>query len=152
MSFLTSIHLYLVRSDISEGEIADAIEAGLTPVIIRACVKGIEKEGKAEIKAFGKKKTLSLGKFSHDWRGMTSVAEGRNSGESIKPTQTRPPMSKHSSEPTSSSCIKRDQRCKRTIRSTRARDPITTLRKLCHSSSSSCRCNNVCRSGHNACL
>ena len=43
------------------GEIADGIELGLTPEIIEGCVKGIEKEGKAEFKVFGKKHTLSLG-------------------------------------------------------------------------------------------
>ena len=46
------------------GEIADAIELAATPAIIEGCVKGIEKEGKAEFKVFGKKKTLSLGMFS----------------------------------------------------------------------------------------
>ncbi|KAM0798075.1 glycoside hydrolase superfamily [Usnea florida] len=44
------------------GEIADGIEIALTPAIIEGCVKGIEKEGKAEFKVFGKKHTLSLGK------------------------------------------------------------------------------------------
>ncbi|KAE9377607.1 glycoside hydrolase family 18 protein [Stipitochalara longipes BDJ] len=42
------------------GEIADAIEIAATPGIIEGCVKGIEKEGKAEFKVFGKKHTLSL--------------------------------------------------------------------------------------------
>lgn len=40
------------------GEILDAIEIAATPAIIQGCVKGIEKEGKAEFKAFGKKQTL----------------------------------------------------------------------------------------------
>lgn len=44
------------------GEIADLIEVAATPAIIKGCVKGIEKEGKAEFKVFGKKHTLSLGK------------------------------------------------------------------------------------------
>ncbi|EFX05487.1 class 5 chitinase 1 [Grosmannia clavigera kw1407] len=42
------------------GEIADAIEIAATPGIIEGCVKGIEKEGKAEFKVFGKKHTLSI--------------------------------------------------------------------------------------------
>jgi hypothetical protein len=42
------------------GEIADAVEIAATPAIIEGCVKGIEKEGKAEFKVFGKEHTLSL--------------------------------------------------------------------------------------------
>ncbi|KAF2147914.1 glycoside hydrolase family 18 protein, partial [Myriangium duriaei CBS 260.36] len=42
------------------GEIADAVEIAATPAIIEGCVKGIEKEGKAEFKVFGKKHTLSM--------------------------------------------------------------------------------------------
>lgn len=42
------------------GEIADAIEVAATPAIIEGCVKGIEKEGKAEFKVFGKKHTLDI--------------------------------------------------------------------------------------------
>jgi hypothetical protein len=41
------------------GEIADAIEIAATPAIIEGCVKGIEKEGSAEFKVFGKKHTVS---------------------------------------------------------------------------------------------
>ena len=44
------------------GEIADAIEIAATPAIIEGCVKGIEKEGKAEFKVFGKKHTLDIHK------------------------------------------------------------------------------------------
>jgi hypothetical protein len=40
------------------GEILDVIEIAATPAIIQGCVKGIEKEGKAEFKAFGKERTL----------------------------------------------------------------------------------------------
>lgn len=40
------------------GEIADAVEIAATPAIIEGCVKGIEKEGRAEFKVFGKKHTL----------------------------------------------------------------------------------------------
>ncbi|KAH7077186.1 class 5 chitinase 1 [Paraphoma chrysanthemicola] len=42
------------------GEIADIAEIAATPAIIQGCVKGIEKEGKAEFKVFGKKHTVSL--------------------------------------------------------------------------------------------
>ena len=42
------------------GEIADAIEVAATPAIIEGCVKGIEKEGKAEFKVFGKEHTLDI--------------------------------------------------------------------------------------------
>lgn len=45
------------------GEIADIAEVAATPAIIEGCVKGIEKEGKAEFKVFGKKHSLSLGRF-----------------------------------------------------------------------------------------
>ena len=44
------------------GEIADAIELAATPAIVEGCVKGIEKEGKAEFKVFGKKHTLDINK------------------------------------------------------------------------------------------
>ena len=43
------------------GEILDIAEVAATPALIEGCVKGIEKEGKAEFKVFGKKHTLSLG-------------------------------------------------------------------------------------------
>lgn len=44
------------------GEIADAIEFAATPGIIEGCVKGIEKEGKAEFKVFGKEHSLDINK------------------------------------------------------------------------------------------
>lgn len=44
------------------GEIADAIELAATPAIIEGCVKGIEKEGKAKFKVFGKDHTLDINK------------------------------------------------------------------------------------------
>ncbi|KAL8788604.1 MAG: hypothetical protein Q9195_007199 [Heterodermia aff. obscurata] len=65
------------------GEIADIAEIAATPALIQACVKGIEKEGKAEFKVFGKKHTLSFDKPTE------------------KP-RTRPPQSSHSSPKTSS--------------------------------------------------
>lgn len=59
------------------GEILDIAEVAATPALIQACVKGVEKEGKAEFKVFGKKHTLSFNKPTE------------------KPTATRPPMSSH---------------------------------------------------------
>lgn len=44
------------------GEIADLVEIAATPAIIKACEKGVEKEGKAEFKVFGKKHTLDINK------------------------------------------------------------------------------------------
>lgn len=44
------------------GEILDIAEVAATPALIQLCIKGIEKEGKAEFKVFGKKHTLSLDK------------------------------------------------------------------------------------------
>jgi len=65
------------------GEIADIAEIAATPAIIQGCVKGIEKEGKAEFKIFGKKHTLSMDKPSE------------------KPTETRPPGTSHETPKTS---------------------------------------------------
>lgn len=45
------------------GEILDIAELAATPALIQGCVKGIEKEGKAEFKVFGKKHTLTLGEY-----------------------------------------------------------------------------------------
>ena len=66
------------------GEILDLVEIAATPAIIEGCVKGIEKEGKAEFKVFGKEKTLSLNKPTE------------------KPSETRPPENSHTSPKTSS--------------------------------------------------
>ena len=66
------------------GEIADIAEIAATPAIVEGCVKGIEKEGKAEFKVFGKKHTLSMDKPSD------------------KPSETRPPPSSHTTSKTSS--------------------------------------------------
>ena len=64
------------------GEILDIAEIAATPAIIQGCVKGIEKEGKAEFKVFGKEHTLSI-------------------GEPTEKPETRPPRSSHSSAKTS---------------------------------------------------
>ena len=65
------------------GELADIAEIAATPAIIQGCVKGIEKEGKAEFKVFGKKHTLSMDKPTK------------------KPTETRPPTTSHDPPKTS---------------------------------------------------
>ena len=66
------------------GEIADIAEIAATPAIIQGCVKGIEKECKAEFKVFGKKHTLSMDQPKE------------------KPTGARPPKSSHTEPKTSS--------------------------------------------------
>ncbi|KAI9730799.1 MAG: hypothetical protein M1818_008079 [Claussenomyces sp. TS43310] len=70
------------------GWILDAAEIAATPELIQLCAKGIEKEGKAEFKVFGKKKTLSL-------------------ATKTEPVSTRPPPSSHSPLSTSSANCKR---------------------------------------------
>lgn len=60
------------------GEILDIAEIAATPALIQLCVKGIEKEGKAEFKVFGKKHNLSMDK------------------PTVKPSRvSRPPMTSH---------------------------------------------------------
>ncbi|KFZ22959.1 hypothetical protein V502_02560 [Pseudogymnoascus sp. VKM F-4520 (FW-2644)] len=79
------------------GWILDAVEIAATPELIQLCVKGIEKEGKAEFKVFGKEKSLSL-------------------ATKTKPISTRPPSSSHSPLSTSSANCKRadgDNNCGR---------------------------------------
>lgn len=70
----------------------DIAEIAATPALIQACVKGVEKEGQAEFKVFGKKHTLSMNKPTE------------------KPSATRPPESSHSSAKTSSSCPRQPNR------------------------------------------
>ncbi len=72
------------RSLILQREILDIAEIAATPALINLCVKGVEKEGKAEFKVFGKKHTLSLNRPTD------------------KPSSTRPPESSHSKAKTSS--------------------------------------------------
>ena len=76
------------------GEIADLAEIAATPAIIEGCVKGIEKEGKAEFKVFGKKHTLDINKPTE------------KSGD-------RPAKSSHSSASTSSECPRQPNHAKR---------------------------------------
>ena len=66
------------------GEIADLAEIAATPAIIEGCIKGVEKEGKAEFKVFGKKHTLDINKPSE------------------LPKDTRPPAKSHEPPKTSS--------------------------------------------------
>src|ERR1700712_2931775 len=80
---------------ITVGEILDIAEIAATPAIIQACVKGIEKEGKAEFKVFGKKHTLDMNKPTD------------------KPKETRPAKSSHSSASTSSQCPRQPKHAKR---------------------------------------
>ena len=105
---------------ITLGEIADLAEIAATPALIQACAKGIEKEGKAEFKVFGKKKTLSFDKPTD------------------KPSETRPPQSSHTSPKTSStsSCAagnKRAGRCLRpaTIYETTTSDVLSATTRTC---------------------
>ncbi|CZR67060.1 uncharacterized protein PAC_16959 [Phialocephala subalpina] len=77
------------------GEILDIAEIAATPAIIEGCVKGIEKEGKAEFKVFGKKHTLDMNKPTD------------------KPKESRPPKSSHSSAKTSSECPRQPKHAKR---------------------------------------
>lgn len=88
------------------GEILDIAEIAATPAIIEGCVKGIEKEGKAEFKVFGKKHTLSF-------------------DEPEKPPETRPPKSSH----TSLSTCQPDGNVKRGKASKACKKPDETLYK-----------------------
>ncbi|KAF3021588.1 hypothetical protein E8E14_013534 [Neopestalotiopsis sp. 37M] len=76
------------------GEILDIAEIAATPALIQLCVKGVEKEGQAVFKVFGKKHTISFD----------------------KPTTTpkpRPPKSSHTPAKTSSACTRRKLKAKR---------------------------------------
>jgi chitinase len=53
------------------GEILDIAEIAATPALIQACVKGVEKEGKAEFKVFGKKHTISVSISIREYRHVT---------------------------------------------------------------------------------
>ncbi|KAI0437933.1 family 18 glycosyl hydrolase [Xylaria telfairii] len=63
------------------GEIADLAEIAATPALIQLCVKGVEKEGKAVFKVFGKKHTLTLNK-------PTATRESRPPASSHSPAKT----------------------------------------------------------------
>lgn len=113
------------------GEILDIVEIAATPALIQGCVKGIEKEGKAEFKVFGKKHSVSLGKRCQFIENANGADDCELADKSSKLPETRPPKSSHDPEPTSSACNKRAPNCKRTIRDTVARQPITTERTSC---------------------
>ncbi|OCL06227.1 glycoside hydrolase family 18 protein, partial [Glonium stellatum] len=76
------------------GEALDIAEVAATPELVQLCAKGIEKEGKAEFKVFGKKHTLSMNEPTE------------------KPSATRPPESSHKPAETSKddSCPLNDKR------------------------------------------
>jgi hypothetical protein len=57
------------------GEIADIAEIAATPELINVCVKGIEKEGKAEFKIFGKEHSLEV---SNNLTFLNQSAMGRS--------------------------------------------------------------------------
>lgn len=108
------------------GEILDIAELAATPALIQGCVKGIEKEGKAEFKVFGKEHSLSMDK------------------PTVKPSETRPPMSSHTTPKTStSSCnsvnardlelFRRAPNCglKDVTSYTATTTHYTTIRKVC---------------------
>ncbi|KAL8705755.1 MAG: hypothetical protein Q9201_001150 [Fulgogasparrea decipioides] len=59
------------------GEILDIAEIAATPALIQGCVKGIEKEGKAEFKVFGKKHTLSLANCQQHVRQNQATIQSR---------------------------------------------------------------------------
>lgn len=112
------------------GQILDIAEVVATPLIIEGCVKGIEKEGKAEFKVFGKKHTLSMGMICM-YLHKTNLANGcKYSDEPSKLPETRPPPSSHSPETTSSACNKRVQGCLRAMVETSV-FAIATERKHC---------------------
>ncbi len=114
------------------GEILDLVEIAATPALIEGCVKGIEKEGKAEFKVFGKKHTLSLGEHCHFMEKMNYADGFEYPDEPSKLPETRPPKSSHDPEPTSSACDKRAGNCQREAPPiTEARQPIPTERMFC---------------------
>ncbi|KAK4210755.1 glycosyl hydrolases family 18-domain-containing protein [Rhypophila decipiens] len=99
------------------GEILDIAEIAATPALIQLCVKGIEKEGKAVFKIFGKKHTLNMDKPT-------------------KPPTSRAPPSTHEPPKTTSkeSACPRNKRadCKKTVTSYTATSTIySTTRKIC---------------------
>jgi chitinase len=77
------------------GEILDLAEIAATPALIDVCVKGVEKEGKAEFKVFGKKHSLNFNKPTE------------------KPSATRPPKSSHTPAKTSQNSCEIPKKAKR---------------------------------------
>ena len=63
-------------------------EIAATPAIIRECVKGVEKEGKAEFKVFGKKHTLDINKPTG------KPADPRPPPKTYEPLSTKSKLSK----------------------------------------------------------
>jgi chitinase len=80
------------------GEILDIAEIAATPALIQLCVKGVEKEGKAEFKVFGKKHTLTVSIKTRCVALQANFVQMKTE----KPSETRAPESKHTSAKTSS--------------------------------------------------
>ena len=74
------------------GEIADAVEIAATPAIIEGCVKGIEKEGQAEFKVFGKKHTLKWVILAQtaNWTEFTAISLTDTRAGSMKEPAGKP--------------------------------------------------------------
>ncbi|KZF23992.1 glycoside hydrolase family 18 protein [Xylona heveae TC161] len=77
------------------GEILDIAEIAATPELINLCVKGVEKEGKAEFKVFGKEHTLSYLEPTE------------------KPSLTRPPEKSHTPAKTSEDTCETPEKVRR---------------------------------------
>jgi hypothetical protein len=66
------------------GEILDLVEIAATPAIIQGCVDGIEKEGKAEFKVFGKTHSLTM----DEPKTKATVVPDRTDPKSLTPTRS----------------------------------------------------------------
>lgn len=86
------------------GEIADIAEIAATPAIIQGCVKGIEKEGKAEFKVFGKKHTI---------KPNEPLEKPTNVPDRPSPSEHPPAKTGDKGKPTESCKAKRGSRIKR---------------------------------------
>ncbi len=85
------------------GEILDIAEIAATPAIIEGCVKGIEKEGKAEFKVFGKEHSLTMDKPDKPTVSRPPPKETDKPKTTDKPSKTTDKTSTHTSTHTSSS-------------------------------------------------
>lgn len=98
------------------GEILDIAEIAATPALIQLCVKGIEKEGKAVFKVFGKEHSLKMDK------------------PTAKPTSRAPPSSHPPPKSTSKddSCPRKRADCKKTTTAyTATTTSYQTVVKVC---------------------
>lgn len=78
------------------GEILDIAEIAATPAIIQGCVKGIEKEGKAEFKVFGKKHTLSMNEPKDKPTDVPKRSDPKSATPTRSADKTKPTCSKKS--------------------------------------------------------